>query len=93
MVSKSASGQPDNLIHVSETRTHHLRLISVFLIVVVNPHDRRNAWILVRARSPRHLPLSYANRKCDLRTGEISVTPASAHATACAKLKSSVRLQ
>jgi hypothetical protein len=52
-----ASGRPDNLICVSETRAHHLRLISIFLIVLVDAHDRRNSRILV-GRDLRAIVLS-----------------------------------
>src|SRR6266446_456006 len=43
-----ASGQADDLIHIPEACPHHLRLVSVFLVIVVDASDRRNAGIFIR---------------------------------------------
>jgi hypothetical protein len=93
MVSKShPAGRPDNLICVSETRAHHLSLISVFLIVVVDADDRRNSRILV-GRDLRAIVLFLMPIVNAPTNGESNGTPASAHATPCANLHRSVRLQ
>src|SRR5215469_963593 len=42
-----ASGQADNLVHIPEAGAHHLGLVAVFLVVVVDARDGRNAGILV----------------------------------------------
>src|SRR5208283_2911766 len=42
------SRQADDLIHIPKTCPHHLGLVAVFLVVVVDAGDGRNAGILVR---------------------------------------------
>src|SRR3954447_18242927 len=43
-----ASSEPDDLIRVSEACTHHLSLVTIPLVVVVNARDRSHTGILVR---------------------------------------------
>ena len=58
-----ASGQPQDLVHVPETRAHDLRLISVFLIVVVDARDGGNSRILVgrNLRATLRFPIPIIN--------------------------------
>src|SRR5271169_6326408 len=41
------SRQADDLIHVAETRSHHLRFVAIFFVVVVDALNRRNSGVLV----------------------------------------------
>src|SRR5260370_35324261 len=43
-----ASGQAEDVVHIAETCPHHLGLVSVFLVVIVDASDGRNAGVLVR---------------------------------------------
>src|SRR5208282_140801 len=42
-----ASRQADDLVEIPEACSHHLRLVTEFLVVVVNARHRVNTWVLV----------------------------------------------
>jgi Integrase core domain len=78
------TGQTHDLIYIAETRPHYLGLVTIFFVIVVGAPDRGDSRVLVCGNlfASFFLLVPIVNAANE---GEINVTPASAHATACAK--------
>ena len=87
-----AAGQLDDLADVAEARAHDLGLVVEFLEIIVDCVDGVDAGVLGGRDLFDSASFTYQSW-IRPTNGEISVTLASAQATAWAKLKSSVRLQ
>ena len=87
-----ATGQLDDFAGVAEAGPHDFGFVAELFVVAVNVRDRFHAGIFGGRNRIDPSDFLYQS-KMRPTNGEISVTPASAQATACGKLNSSVRLQ